>query len=281
MKRKVAWSLLTLVILVGAFLTYTQSASSSSSNQHIAIPRAVPETSNLIPAFATTFDVDRTDDTAAETACTAAPNDCSLRGAIIAANADVSATPVIINLQPATTYNLTTSSNLDATVWSSAVGDVFILGSGTFTTTGLVLKANQRFIGAGITNTTVALDTNTISLNLVEKYVISSLASASNVEVADLTADAQITTNSLPVHKRMSLYLIGSNSHIRRVKATRTYGDLQSGEECFDIKIAAANGDGPSVGSIVEEESQPAKSTKTAEAHVPTGGVAPAAPPQK
>jgi hypothetical protein len=32
------------------------------------------------------------------------------------------------------------------------------------------------------------------------------------------------------------------------------------------------------VGSIVEEESQPAKSTKTAEAHVPTGGVAPAAP---
>jgi hypothetical protein len=35
------------------------------------------------------------------------------------------------------------------------------------------------------------------------------------------------------------------------------------------------------VGSIVEEESQPAKSTKTAEAHVPTGGVAPAAPAQK
>jgi hypothetical protein len=55
----------------------------------------------------TTFDVDRTDDTAAATACTAAPGDCSLRGAIIAANADVSADPVIINLQPATTYNLT------------------------------------------------------------------------------------------------------------------------------------------------------------------------------
>jgi hypothetical protein len=35
------------------------------------------------------------------------------------------------------------------------------------------------------------------------------------------------------------------------------------------------------VGSIVEEETQPAKSTKTAEAHVPTGGVAPAAPAQK
>jgi hypothetical protein len=35
------------------------------------------------------------------------------------------------------------------------------------------------------------------------------------------------------------------------------------------------------VGSTVEEEIQPARSTKTAEAHVPTGGVAPAAPPQK
>ena len=34
-----------------------------------------------------TFVVDRTDDDATATACTAAPNDCSLRGAIIAANA--------------------------------------------------------------------------------------------------------------------------------------------------------------------------------------------------
>jgi hypothetical protein len=56
-----------------------------------------------MPMFATMLDVDRTDDIASATACTAAPNDCSLRGAIIAANADVSATPVIINLQPATT----------------------------------------------------------------------------------------------------------------------------------------------------------------------------------
>jgi hypothetical protein len=62
---------------------------------------------NLIPVFATTLDVDRTDDTAAATACTAAPNDCSLRGAIIAANADVGAMPVTINLHAATTYNLT------------------------------------------------------------------------------------------------------------------------------------------------------------------------------
>ena len=107
MKRKVAWSLLALGVLVGASLMYTPSASSSSSNKHLAVSRAVAVTSNLMLPLPTTLTVDRTDDTAAASACTATPNDCSLRGAIIAANSDASANPVIINLQPATTYNLT------------------------------------------------------------------------------------------------------------------------------------------------------------------------------
>src|SRR5205085_2345719 len=127
MKRKVAWSLLTLAVLVGASLKYTQSSSSSSPNQRIAVPRALPKSSNLIPAFATTFDVDRTDDTAAATACTVAPNDCSLRGAIIAANADVSPNPVIINLQPATTYNLTLTNATQEN--AAATGDLDITTS--------------------------------------------------------------------------------------------------------------------------------------------------------
>src|ERR1700761_3247354 len=107
MKRKIVWSILMLAVLVGASLKGTRSASSSSSNQRTAASRLSTATSNLNLAFATTLTVDRTDDTAAATACTAAPNDCSLRGAIINANADVSAMPVTINLQPATTYNLT------------------------------------------------------------------------------------------------------------------------------------------------------------------------------
>jgi hypothetical protein len=124
MKRKVAWSLLTLAILVGATLIYTPNASSSSSNRHITPGWAAPTTYNLSPAFVTTLDVDRTDDTAAATACTAAPNDCSLRGAIIASNADVSATPVVINLQPATTYNLTLSNATQEN--AAATGDLDI-----------------------------------------------------------------------------------------------------------------------------------------------------------
>jgi len=98
MKRKVALSLLTCMVVVSVCLRFTPSASSSSA---VAVTRNF----SFIP-FVTTLDVDRTDDTAAASACTVAPNDCSLRGAIIAANADVSGDPAIINLQPATTYNL-------------------------------------------------------------------------------------------------------------------------------------------------------------------------------
>src|SRR4051812_12349684 len=107
MKRKIVWTLLTLAVLVGVSLEYTRSVSSSSPERPTAVQRAAPKSSNLMMLFATTLDVDRADDTASATACTVAPNDCSLRGAVIAANADLGATPVTINLQPATTYNLT------------------------------------------------------------------------------------------------------------------------------------------------------------------------------
>jgi hypothetical protein len=122
--RKSAGSLMMLVVLVAAFLTYSQSASSNSSPQRKAVPRVVPGTAYLPPLLATTLDVDRTDDTATDTACTAAPNDCSLRGAIIAANADLSANPVIINLAPGTTYNLTRANATQEN--AAATGDLDI-----------------------------------------------------------------------------------------------------------------------------------------------------------
>lgn len=126
MKRNIALSLLMFVVLVCAFLKYTQSASSSSFNR-LEIPRAVPATSNLTSMFTTTFDVDRNDDLAAASACTVAPNDCSLRGAIIAANTDLNADPVVINLQPATVYNLTLSNATQEN--ASATGDLDITTS--------------------------------------------------------------------------------------------------------------------------------------------------------
>jgi HYR domain len=127
MKRKVAWALLTSAVLVGASLTYTRSASSRSSNNLIATPHAAPATPNLNLLFATTLTVDRTDDTAAATACTAAPNDCSLRGAVIAANTNPGAAPLVINLQPATTYNLTLTNATQEN--AAATGDLDITTS--------------------------------------------------------------------------------------------------------------------------------------------------------
>ena len=105
MQRKITWTTLTLfVLLVAAFLNFAPSAAS--------------------PPFVTTFDVDRTDDNAGASACTVAPNDCSLRGAILAANADLNADPVTINLQPATTYNLTLTNATQEN--ASATGDLDI-----------------------------------------------------------------------------------------------------------------------------------------------------------
>ena len=127
MKRKLAWALLTLGVLVGASLKYTPGASSNSFNRRVSVLRAVPAASNLMLPLATTFDVDRADDTAAATACTAAPNDCSLRGAIIAANTDVGADPSIVNLQPATTYSLTLTNATQEN--AAATGDLDITTS--------------------------------------------------------------------------------------------------------------------------------------------------------
>ena len=127
-----------LVVLVSASLKFSQSASSSSANQPMATQQSVSEILNLTLPLPTIFTVDRTDDAAAATACTAAPNDCSLRGAIKAANANASANPVIINLQPATTYNLTltnaTQENAAATGdldITTSVHTVTISGSGS------------------------------------------------------------------------------------------------------------------------------------------------------
>jgi hypothetical protein len=72
----------------------------------------------------TTLNVDRTDDNAGASACTGAANDCSLRGAIIKANADVTANSFVINLQASTTYNLTIANATQEN--AAATGDLDI-----------------------------------------------------------------------------------------------------------------------------------------------------------
>lgn len=156
MSRKIALSLLTLVAVVGAFLI-TRSASSSSRSQHRAVPRAVHET-NLILPLVTTLNVDRVDDTAAASACTAAANDCSLRGAIIRSNTTPNADPVVIVLQPATTYGLTINNATQEN--AAATGDLDITTSlHTVTITGGGSSgANATTIDAVMMNTATRRD---------------------------------------------------------------------------------------------------------------------------
>ncbi|MFL6208006.1 MAG: Ig-like domain repeat protein [Pyrinomonadaceae bacterium] len=88
----------------------------------------------IIAAPLATITVDRTDDNAGASACTAAGNDCSLRGAVTFANANAGTTISV----PANTYNLTlgtcgddanTGGDLDMTTSGTAV-----VGAGAATT---------------------------------------------------------------------------------------------------------------------------------------------------
>lgn len=72
-----------------------------------------------------TFVVDRTDDNAAATACTAAANDCSLRGAITRSNLAAGADIITV---PAGTYTLSIAGTLDD---GNLSGDMDILDSVT------------------------------------------------------------------------------------------------------------------------------------------------------
>src|SRR5689334_1260247 len=73
-------------------------------------------------AVATIYDVDRTDDDATQTACTAVDaNDCTLRGAIIAANTHVGSD--VINLG-AHTYTLTIANTAGTHEDAAAKGDL-------------------------------------------------------------------------------------------------------------------------------------------------------------
>jgi len=94
-------------------------APAASSNSMNAAPVA--------PMFAS-ITVDRTDDVAAASACTAAANDCSLRGAVTFANSNVGTTIVV----PAGTYQLAIAGGApEGFSGNNAIGDLDIRGNNT------------------------------------------------------------------------------------------------------------------------------------------------------
>jgi hypothetical protein len=92
-----------------------------------AVAKATAFVANpLMPMVAIT--VDRTDDAAAASACTAAPTDCSLRGAVSFANSNAN-TAIIV---PAGTYNLTIPGGaVEGFNGDNSMSDLDVLASGT------------------------------------------------------------------------------------------------------------------------------------------------------
>jgi hypothetical protein len=108
-----------------------------SGRAHTLIARRAPEAMTLAPLVGT-ITVDRTDDLAAASACTALANDCSLRGAIAFANLSPGTT---INV-PAGNYNLTNSAP-EAFYGDNSTGDLDISGN------------NTSIVGAGASTTII------------------------------------------------------------------------------------------------------------------------------
>ena len=114
--------------------------------QAVAAPRTL---TTMVPFFAA-IDVDRTDDTAAASACTVAANDCSLRGAVAFANLNPGTT---INI-PAGTYQLNIAGGAgEGFTGNNLIGDLdvradntIIVGAGAATTIIQQTQPNDRVI---------------------------------------------------------------------------------------------------------------------------------------
>ena len=145
----IATTVLAFAVAPGAVLAMGRA---ERSNHRIRVPSAAAAKSTATASFTLLFapiDVDRTDDTAAASACTAAPNDCSLRGAVAFANVNPGTT---INV-PAGTYQLNISGASEGFAGNNAIGDLdiranntIIAGAGATTTIIQQTTANDRVI---------------------------------------------------------------------------------------------------------------------------------------
>ncbi|HEY4423638.1 MAG TPA: hypothetical protein VGN10_05495, partial [Pyrinomonadaceae bacterium] len=127
-------SLVAASVLVFAIAPGSASAGANRAerrNHRIRVPAAAAVANRATANFPLPFaaiDVDRTDDAAAASACTAAANDCSLRGAVDFANLNPGTT---INV-PAGTYQLNIAGGaVEGFAGNNSIGDIDIRGNNT------------------------------------------------------------------------------------------------------------------------------------------------------
>lgn len=95
------------------------------------VAAAQPTVRNLALPFFASITVDRTDDVAAASACTAAANDCSLRGAVAFANLNPGTTIVV----PGGTYQLNIAGGaVEGFAGNNSIGDLDVTGNNTIIT---------------------------------------------------------------------------------------------------------------------------------------------------
>lgn len=153
---------------------------------------------------AATYVVDTTTDNAGLTACTASPGDCSLRGAIIAANAAGGADTITV---PAGTYNLTIDGddeNANATGDLDITSDLTITGNSAATT---IIDGNaiDRVLDLIIpttagTSISVTLNNLTIQDGFNDGTITETLAGGIAIRsVVGLNGSVNLTLNSVVV----------------------------------------------------------------------------------
>ena len=127
------------VVVDAKFSPTVLRAASERRNPRISVRPAATAATVHAPMFAT-ITVDRTDDTAAAAACTAAANDCSLRGAVAFANLNPGTTISV----PGGTYQLNIAGGAgEGFSGNNSIGDLDVTGN------------NTTITGAGAATTTI------------------------------------------------------------------------------------------------------------------------------
>jgi len=132
------------------------------SRRNAIAARRAPEALALAAPLLAAITVDRTDDNASASACTAAPNDCSLRGAITFANLFPGTTVSV----PAGSYNLTISGAGEGFSGNNSIGDLDITGN------------NTSIVGAGAAVTIITQTTAGSRVIEVNPFIVANLTTS-------------------------------------------------------------------------------------------------------
>ncbi|MGH9871614.1 MAG: beta strand repeat-containing protein [Pyrinomonadaceae bacterium] len=231
--------------------------------------RRAPEALALAAPLLATITVDRTDDDPTAQMCTAAPNDCSLRGAITFANLFPGTTVSV----PAGSYNLTISGAGEGFSGNNSIGDLDITGN------------NTSIVGAGAAVTIITQTTAGSRVIEVNPFIVANLTtSISGVTISGGTETTGVGGGGI-LSGSLNNNLTVSNSVISGNSATgagsfggggicHTGGNLTITGTTFSNNSTSASGGGVSYSAGDPAGSNGATGTLTVSGSTFTGNTA-------